>query len=155
MRYPSELMAIWQISLHYQDGVWEESAALLMSSFHLTFILPVALNPFKFGTYATGSQSCSQCELGGRAGGRGVVTPMWGENLSDCLFAVLLWMIDSGLKMIAWHNHLPSQLTSSHDFSLSPSFSLCLTPLRSSKCMCVPKRSWGFFTAFRWTVCLW
>lgn len=27
-----------------------------------------------------------------------------------CLFAVLLWMIDSGLKMMAWQNHLPSQL---------------------------------------------
>lgn len=104
-----------------------------MSSFHLTFLPPVALDSFIFGTYATGSHSCSHAELGGHAGRRTVVTPMWGENLSDCLFAVLLWMIDSGLKMMAWHNHLPSQLTSSHELSLSLSLSLCLSLFTSSK----------------------
>ncbi len=135
MRHPSELMASSQISLHYWDGVCEESAALLMSSFHLTFLPPVSLDSFIFAIYATSSQSGSHAELGGRAGGWAVVTLMWGEHLSDCHFAVLLWMIDSGLKMMAWHNHLPSQLSSSRELSLSPSFSLCLSLLSSSECM--------------------
>lgn len=110
MRYPSELMASSQISLHYRDGVCEERAVLLMSSFHLTFLPPVALDPFIFGTYATGFQSCSHAGLGGHASGLTVVTLMLGEHLCDCLFAVLLWMIDSGLRMMAWHNHLPSRI---------------------------------------------
>ena len=59
-----------------------------------------------FGTYATSSHA----ELGGHAGGWTVVTPMWGGHLSNCLFAVLLWMIDSCLKRKAWHNHLPSRV---------------------------------------------
>lgn len=61
-------MASSQIPLHYRDGVCEESAALLMSSFHLTFLPPVALDPFIFAIYATGSQSCSHTELGGTRG---------------------------------------------------------------------------------------
>lgn len=43
-------------------------------------------------------------------------------------------MIDSGLKMMAWHNHLPSLLTSSRELSLSPSFPLCVPLLRSNEC---------------------
>lgn len=115
MRYPSKLMASSQISLLYRDGVCEKSAALLMSSFHLTFLPPVVLDAFIFGTYATSSQNGSHAEMGGHAGGRTVVTPMWGEHLNDCLFAVLLWRIDSELKMMAWHNHLPSRV-----FNLNP-----------------------------------
>lgn len=75
-----------------------------MSSLHLTFLPPVASDPFIVAAYATGSHA----ESGGHAGGRAVVTPMWGEHLSICLFARLLWMIDSGLQMMASHNHLPS-----------------------------------------------
>lgn len=63
MRSPSELMASLQMSLLYRDGLCEESAALLMSSFHLTFILPVVLDPFIFGTYAIVSLSFSHAEL--------------------------------------------------------------------------------------------
>lgn len=152
MRCPSELMANSQISLHYRDGVCEESAALLMSSFYLTFLPPVALDPFIFGTYATGSQSCSHAELGGHASGRTVVTPMWGEHLSGCLFVVLLWMIDSGLKMMAWHNHLPSLLAVMNSHFLPP---FLFVYLCSDLVSALLERSRAVHTATNQTVCLW
>lgn len=148
MRYPSKLMASSQISLLYRDGVCEKSAALLMSSFHLTFLPLVVLDAFIFGTYATSSQNCSHAEMGGHSGGRTVVTPMWWEHVNDCLFAVLLWMIDSGLKMVAWHNYLPARVFNLHPLMDSGflSCSLFVYPLSDLANKCVGLREVEAFT---------
>lgn len=96
-------------------GVCEESVALLNEFLPSNFPSSCRLRSVQM----CHCQSCSHAGLQGCAGRRTVVTAMWGESLSDCLFALLLWMIDSGLKMMAWQNHLLPQLTSTHAVSSS------------------------------------
>lgn len=81
-----QLMASSQISTPCRDGVCEESAVLLMSSFHLTFIPPVALYPFTFGSHATECLSCWTWRPRRRT--NGCYSDVRGSIFSDCLYAV-------------------------------------------------------------------